>query len=139
MNLNVNKNTLFLQIFVLKKEKIKNKSIRDNFCTLSLSFTWFCLMDKKKSCYHCPNADWLKRCRLVPIPILIYKEIILFLYFRRCSSPSQISHIPPGWSIVTVKSNHTLRTEKISLSLKAKLFFQPQQMEFWISSFQKIL
>ena len=37
-----------------------------------------------------------------------------------------------------MKSNHTLKTEKISLSLKAKLFFQPQHMEFLIFCFPKI-
>ena len=43
-----------------------------------------------------------------------------------------------GWSILTVKSNHTLKTEKISLSLKAKLFFSTttnKVFDFW---FKKI-
>ena len=43
-----------------------------------------------------------------------------------------------GCSILTVRSNHTLKTEKISLSLKAKLFFQPQHREFLIFDFPKI-
>ena len=48
-----------------------------------------------------------------------------------------LAHIT-GCSILTVKSNHTLKTEKISLSLKAKLFFQPQHREFLIFDFPKI-
>ena len=43
-----------------------------------------------------------------------------------------------GWSILTVISNHTLKTEKISLSLKVKLFFHSQHREFLIFSFQII-
>ena len=46
--------------------------------------------------------------------------------------------INTGCSIWPVRSNHTLKTEKISLSLKTKLFFQPQHREFLIFSCQKI-
>ena len=46
--------------------------------------------------------------------------------------------IATGWSILTVISNHTLKTEKNSLSLKVKLFFHSQHREFLIFSFQII-
>ena len=49
-----------------------------------------------------------------------------------------MTFIATGCSILTVISNHTLKTEKISLSLKTKLFFQPQHREFLIFSCQKI-
>ena len=48
-----------------------------------------------------------------------------------------ITFVNTGCSILTVISNHTLKTEKISISLKAKLFFQPQHREFLIFSRQK--
>ena len=43
-----------------------------------------------------------------------------------------------GWSILTVRSNHALKIEKKSLSLKATLFFKPKHREFLIFSFHKI-
>ena len=48
-----------------------------------------------------------------------------------CLHPTVHPHYHTGWSILTV--NITLKTEKISLSQKAKLFFQPQHREFLIS------
>ena len=43
-----------------------------------------------------------------------------------------------GWLILTVISNHTLKTENKSLSLKTKLFFHSQNREFLIFIFQNI-
>ena len=47
-------------------------------------------------------------------------------------------HHTTGWSTLTVRSNHTLKTEQIFLSLKAKLFFNHNIGSFWFLVSKKI-